>query len=89
MMTNGVDVNPPPAVDMDDVNGKLLELQEINSALVQRCGGMRGQIIKKDQEISRLQLEIMTLRQNADTSANENAELKKQLNPMKEVEGRA
>lgn len=45
---------PEQNIDMDDINGKLMELMELNSALTTRCATMRGQIAKKDAEIARL-----------------------------------
>ena len=83
-MTNGQDPNPLVQVDLDEINGRLLELQEINHALVQRCGNMRGQIIKKDQEIAQLQLQLTTVQQNMDVLTS-----KTTMSLEKEVEGHA
>ena len=52
----------PEQLDIDDINGRLSELADINAALTARCAGMRGQINKKDAEIQKLTAELVSLR---------------------------
>lgn len=45
-------------IDLDEVNGRIAELSELNSALTARCANMRGQMAKKDAEIRKLTEEL-------------------------------
>lgn len=60
-MENGNGVEPP--LDPVEVGGRLMELAELNSALTNRCAGMRGQLAQKEQALSRKDAEIARLTQ--------------------------
>lgn len=62
---NGKDDSPPqppqPQIDLDEVNGRILELSEVNAALQARCGSLRAQVLKKDKELDQLRLKVAQL----------------------------
>lgn len=41
-------------VDVDEMNGRLAELQDVNNFLVARCTELRGLLAKKTREIAQL-----------------------------------
>lgn len=45
---------PQQSLDIDDVNGRLAELSELNSALMGRCATLRGQVSKLSKELAQL-----------------------------------
>lgn len=45
---------PIPALNVDDVNGRLQELTELNNALMSRCSMLRGQVARLEKELAAL-----------------------------------
>jgi len=64
-------------IDIDDLNGRILELSELNQALTMRCAGMRGQLVKKDNELTRLTRELRAC-QEREVASNELEAMRKQ-----------
>lgn len=48
----------PPGMQIIDLHGQITELLELNNALMQRCAITRGQVVRRDTEISRLLREL-------------------------------
>jgi hypothetical protein len=55
---NAMNLDHAPNLETIELNGRIVELLELNNALAQRCANMRGQMALKDTEISRLIREL-------------------------------